>query len=343
MAKSEAYDIDVITMDFRGLPNYESVTPNFRVHRVNCLRSRRDISQPWELAIYLVSGFLKANQLIRKQQYDRVHCHFIIPTGILGLLIKWRFGLPYVISAHGSDVPGYNPDRFTLLHTFTRPLLKLICHHSERIIALSHYLKDLIRRKIAHYDDEKLIVIPNGIDAASYLPLAKEGVILSTGRLLPRKGFQSLIAAVSEDDIGYELHIAGDGPMANELQSISRSSKTPVIFHGWIDNCSKEYKELLGKASIYCLVSKSENASVALLEAMSAGCAVITSTAPGCIETVDRSGLTIPYDNVSELRKVLVDLIGSKEKQSDFGQLARERILANYQWDPIIKEYTKYL
>jgi glycosyltransferase involved in cell wall biosynthesis len=100
---------------------------------------------------------------------------------------------------------------------------------------------------------------------------------------------------------------------------------------------------LLGKASIYCLVSKSENASVALLEAMSAGCAVITSTAPGCIETVDRSGLTIPYDNVSELRKVLVDLIGSKEKQSDFGQLARERILANYQWDPIIKEYTKYL
>ena len=47
-----------------------------------------------------------------------------------------------------------------------------------------------------------------------------EKIILSTGRLLPRKGFQHLIQAVSNEDIGYDVHICGDGPMMNELKKI---------------------------------------------------------------------------------------------------------------------------
>ena len=341
LAESETNNIDVVTMGFRHLPAYEELTPNLRVHRVKSLRGRRDISQPWEQAMYLFSGFMKARQLIEKGRYHKIHCHFIVPTGILALLLKSRFGIPYVISAHGSDVPGYNPDRFVFLHFFTRPLLKLICDEAEKIIALSHYLKDLIRQKISYYDDSKLVVIPNGIDPEKFKPLRKEKIILSTGRLLPRKGFQHLIRAVSPKDFGYEVHIAGDGPMLGELQVLAQDSKTPIIFHGWMDNNNEEYCELLGQASIYCLVSKSENASMALLEAMSAGCAVITSEAPGCVETVAQSGKTIAYGDVGSLAYTLSAFADDPGTQTKYGVTARNRILAHFQWQEVMREYVK--
>ena len=50
-----------------------------------------------------------------------------------------------------------------------------------------------------------------------------------------------MIKAVSDSDIGYEVHICGDGPMMNELQALAKESKTKIVFHGWINNNSEKY------------------------------------------------------------------------------------------------------
>jgi len=49
---------------------------------------------------------------IKKQKiaFDLIHAHFIFPDGVLAFLLSRLTGLPYLITAHGSDVPGYNPD-----------------------------------------------------------------------------------------------------------------------------------------------------------------------------------------------------------------------------------------
>lgn len=332
------HSVDVVTMGYKDLPRVE-VKDGIRIYRLDCLRSKKEICRPHEMLSFLVAGRVFLAKHLKKHKYDVNHTHFIIPTGILALWAKKRFGIPYIISVHGSDVPGYNTDRFKFLHKFTRPLLIKICDNSKKVIALSDYLKGLIIKNIKPYNNLKLIKIPNGIYPDKFVPRKKKKIILSTGRLLPRKGFQYLIKSVSDKNYGYEVHIAGDGPMMPELKKLANSSKTKIVFHGWMDNKSKEYKELLETASIYVLASEKENASISLLEAMSAGCAVITTNISGCPETVGDAGIIIGPRDSTQIKQQVKSLIENSSHIKNLGKKARSRVLSNFRWDKIIGAY----
>lgn len=334
------HSVTVVTMGFKGLPKYEK-KDGIKIHRVWCLRSKKEICHPHEMLSYVISAKRFLRKHLLNNRYDINHTHFIIPTGIISLWAKKKFGLKYIITSHGSDVIGYNNDRFNFIHLFTKNMLRKVCDNSNLITTPSNYLKELIRKNIANYSDDKLIKIPNGIDPSIYVPKKKKRIILSTGRLLPRKGFQYLIKAVSNEDIGYEVHICGDGPMMDELKKLAEESKTKIIFHGWIDNNSKEYKDLLGSSSIYVLASLKENASIALLEAMSAGCAVITSNVSGCPETVGDVGLKVNPSDVEDLRRKIYGLIEIPKIIKSLGDKARYTVCKTYDKEIINKEFEK--
>jgi glycosyltransferase involved in cell wall biosynthesis len=339
LVKHYEYEIDVVTMGYKNLPKKEVVIPGLTIYRVPCWRSKKETCQPFEQLTYLLSGYLHCRKLLKIKKYDLMHVHFLIPTGILALILKKQFQLPYIVTSHGSDVPGFNPDRFTFLHRFTQPLLLSICKNAASVVSPSNYLKKLMLQKISPELKEKITYIPNGIDTTQFVPGKKEPYIFSSGRLLPRKGFQDLIAAVSNASLPYEVHIAGDGPWRAHLEQMARDSKTKIIFHGWLSNTSSEYKSLLEHASIYCLLSKNENASIALLEAMSAGCAVITKNDTGTAETIGDSGLLIERDDTKELEKILESLTTLPDMQRTLGKKAHHRVQEHFSLDKITQQY----
>ncbi len=336
LSETGDFDIDVVTMGYKGLSKYQEINANFRVHRVKCWRSKKELSHPWEQATYLISGWFKCKELLRKNKYDMCHCHFIIPTGILALRLKKKFGLPYVVTSHGSDIPDYNPDRFTFVHKFTKPFLRLVLNNSNFALTGSQYLADLANKidSIVKYQ-----VIREGFDSTKFTPQIKKRYILSTGRLYPRKGFQILIQAVSDEDIGYEVHIAGDGPQMLQLKELAKKSKTKITFHGWMNNTSKEYKDLLEQTAIFVLASERENSSVSLLEAMNAGCAVITTNVSGCPETVDSAGILIKVNDAADLKSKINDLVNNPIKIISLQKAAVERVKQAYNWNTILKKY----
>ncbi len=343
LTDTENFDIDVITMGYKKLPQYEKISKNLRLHRVKCWRSKKEICYPWEQLTYLVSAYLKCRKLLQENKYDLCFCHFIIPTGILALELKKEFGLDYIITSHGSDVPGYNTDRFKFLHKFTGSILRKICNNAKIIITPSQFLKKLIINNIDPGVKNKIKYIPNGIEMNKFARKEKKKYILSTGRLLERKGFQYLIKAVSGKDIGYKIHICGDGPMLGELKKLAKVSKTKIIFHGWLNNNFQEYKDLLGQASIYCLMSSKENASISLLEAMSAGCAVITTNVSGCPETIATAGLLVNPKDYLDLNKKILSLINNQKNLLMYQKKAIERIENFFDWKIIIKKYEDLL
>jgi glycosyltransferase involved in cell wall biosynthesis len=334
------HSVDVVTMGFKGLPATEMVQ-GINIFRVPCIRAKKEICHTHEMLTYVLSAIRFIPSLFKQKKYDACHTHFAIPTGLVAAWVKQKYKLPFIITSHGSDIPGYNNDRFTFAHHFTKPLLKKVLKESSGNFAGSQYLADLGNKNIAPATPFK--VIRQGFNSEQFVPQAKEKIILSTGRLLRRKGFQYLIEAVSATDIGYEVHICGDGPMMPELQQLAAKSKTKIVFHGWIDNNSPEYKELIEKAAIYSLVSAKENASKSLLEALSTGCAVITSNIAGCPESVGDAGITIDPENATILRDTIMHLIENPNEMKARGLAARKYVLATYDWAHLMQQYESAL
>lgn len=334
------HSVHVVTMGFKGLPAEETVD-GVRVTRVPALRKRKEMCTTPEMLSYVASAIRYLSGHLKRESYDVCHAHFLIPTGLVALYAKRRFGLSYIVTPHGSDVPGYNEDRFTMQHRLTAPILHAVARNASAIAFPSAYLKRLAEEQIGKYGH--MLVVPNGIDASDVVPGTKKPYVLSTGRLLPRKGFQHLIAAVSEADLGYEVHICGDGPMRVELERMAASSKTKIVFHGWIENRGEEYRRLLSEAALYVLASSRENASVSLLEAMSAGCAVVTTDVSGCPETVADAGLLVPPEDADAIADALRRLVDDARLMAALQRKARERVLAAYDWSGIIERYEHLL
>lgn len=338
---TRGYTVDVVTMSYRGLAKFETVD-GVNVFRVPSLRSKKEICRLHEMLSYVISATRFLHKRLKHVHYDISHSHFLIPTGIISLWAKKKFGLEYIITAHGSDVPGYNPDRFTVSHMFTKPILNAVCANAKAIIAPSHFLRELILKSVTGIEN-KLLLIPNGIDSNTFLPRKKQNIIVSTGRLLPRKGFQYLIEAVSGEDIGYEVHICGDGPMMPRLREMAKLSKTKIVFHGWLNSDSEEYKDLLGSAAIYCLCSLRENSSVALLEGMSAGCAVVTTNVSGCKETIGDAGVMVPPQDARALTTALTGLINNPSARAAYQHKARDRAIKCFDWNEISNRHDRLL
>ena len=122
--EARGHEIDVLTMRYRDLPHLENLGDRVRVHRVPSLRGRVDISHTYEMLTYVCMGLLAALRLARRNRYDVCHAHFILPTGLVALALNRLTGLPYLLSAHGSDVPGHNPNRFRIQHRLTPRLIR---------------------------------------------------------------------------------------------------------------------------------------------------------------------------------------------------------------------------
>ena len=333
--------VDVITMAYGLLPQYEERN-GIKIHRIESGRKLPNMSRLVEHLKFLYGArkFLKTH--LKNNNYDVVHAHFFISSGVLAYWL-WKYHkIPYIITPHGSDLPGYNPDHFKWMHLFTPRLIRLLILNCQFVISPSKYLGNLVIPLLKN-DNDKLKIIPYGITLPEPSPQDKKNIILSTGRLLRRKGFHWLIEAVSSIDIGYELHIAGDGPMMSELKELASRSKTRVVLHGWLDNKSKKYHDLLRKAKIYSLVSSSENVPVSLLEAMSYNCAVITSDETGCAELVADAGVLIPANNLEVLKSTISDLVQDEDRIIELGKRAQKRVKDHYVWSKVGLSYKEVL
>lgn len=331
------HHVDVVTMAFRGLQKYE-VRGGVRVYRVPCLRGSVDVSHPHEQASYMIRALPAAVRLAKVNDYDVMHCHFIIPDGLVALAVRRRVRIPLIVTAHGSDVPGYNPDRFKILHRLISPVWRPAVRSIDTIACPSRFLEELLlqRERAA-----RTVTIPNGFDLDKFVATkSRTGSILIVTRMLERKGVQDVLRALAGTDLGFELHIVGTGPYLNALKELARQLKVDARFHGWLDNDSDELKALFETSSVFILPSHAENFPLVLLEAMAAGMAIVTTGQTGCREVVGDAALLVPAGDETAIRGALQQLVSDTGLRERLGRDARTRIEKLFSWRSVAKQYT---
>lgn len=330
------HEVDVVTMGFRGLPDYEKVS-GVNVYRLAPKRKRAEICHTREMVPHLLSAFSHAKRLVATRNYDINHTHFIFPDGVLAWKLGSITGLPYVITAHGSDVPGYNPDRFQLQHTVLAPLWRRVVRSAECVICPSAHLQGLLwkNRRMARSE-----IIPNGIYPDKFSPARDKLMrILVVTRMFERKGVQYLLEALRGRTLDCEITIVGDGPYLDTLKHLADETCADVRFRGWLDNESAELRELYETSSIFVFTSQHENFPVNLLEAMTAGMAIVTAEDPGSSEVVGDAAVLVPDSQPDHLFSTLQYLVQNPSRCKEMGAKARQRLEANFIWPTIAGRY----
>jgi glycosyltransferase involved in cell wall biosynthesis len=330
------HQVDIITMAYRDLPR-EEVVGGVQVRRIPCIRSKVDVSHPHELASYMVRAAPEAMRQAREGKYDVLHCHFILPDGLAAIWASSNSNIPLVVTAHGSDVPGYNPDRFKLLHKLIAPAWRSIVRRIDRIVCPSRYLEQLL---LDHEPKASTTVIPNGFDLERF-SASRDRVrrILVVTRMLERKGVQDVLRALAGTDLGFDVDIVGTGPYLETLVQLADSLGVDAKFHGWLDNDSTELKDLFETSSIFVFPSHAENFPLVLLEAMAAGMAVITTNQTGCIEVVGEAALCVDAGDESAIRAALVELAGNDSLRARLGADARQRVEQHFSWQTVASKH----
>ena len=321
------HSADLVTMKFDKLPRKEQLQ-QLEINRIPCWRTSANISNPLQMFIYLMRALPLALRLARKNEYTINHTHFIFPDGVLALLLKKITGLNYVLTAHGSDVPGYNPDRFVYLHILLRPLWRAVVKNASTVICPSVYLEHLILKT---QPDAITTIIPNGIDLNRFNPNRdKLRRILVVSRIFKRKGIQYFLHSLAGLKHDYEVCIVGDGPYLDELRRLVDELELTVRFTGYLDNKSQSLRDLYETSQIFVFPSSAENFPIVLLEAMTAGLAIITTRGTGCAGVVGTTALTVPPKDSDAIRQALVKLTSDEGLRTQLGRQAHERVKLHF-------------
>jgi L-malate glycosyltransferase len=118
---SQGHQVDVVTMGFDRLSGHD-VEDGVAVHRVPGSRRRPHLCTIAEAATYLPAALRQAQALTQRRRFHINHTHFLLPDGFNAALLKSWTGLPFIVTAHGSDVPGYNPHRLRIAHRLLAPV-----------------------------------------------------------------------------------------------------------------------------------------------------------------------------------------------------------------------------
>jgi len=110
----------------------------------------------------------------------------------------------------------------------------------------------------------------------------------------------------------------GDGPLRQELQ---KQAADRVSFLGQ----RADVAELLAGFDVFVLPSNTEGMSIALLEAMAAGCPIVVTAVGGNIELIKhmQTGLVVPPNDETALRAAIERLLADRVLAARLGTAAR--------------------
>jgi len=170
-------------------------------------------------------------------------------------------------------------------------------------------------------------IIPNAIREVKLYPdISREKMILYVGRFAWEKGPERLILAFNAipDRQGWQLHMAGSGPLLNEMKKLAGNLNISdeVFFHGRV----QEIDHLYARAGIYVLPSLLEGFPNSLCEAMAAGlpCICFDKIPYQEIFTNGIDGIAVRDGDLNELTNTLVRLIENKSLRDMMSSRAKE-------------------
>lgn len=232
--------------------------------------------------------------------------------------------------------------RHRLVHGRLLPrLCAASCRRSDLVLCLNRAERDwLVAAGWA--PAERVAVQPNGVSDRFFSPLRGTANaaprLLFLGQWLPAKGVADLVAAfvqIAAARPGIELCCAGTLAPAERVRADFPAALREAVRVA-PELSRDEVADCLRRADVFVFPSRSEGFSLALLEAMASGLAIVATPVGAAADLLrdDDNALVVPVGRPRELGDAVVKLIDDGELRRRLGRAARETA-EGYRWESV--------
>jgi len=329
----------VLTSPYPGAKEFDAAQP-FQIERVR---------EPVLLPHWLMAR--RINEMARRVGAELVVLDPAVPLGIVG---PW-LDLPYDVVVHGAEVtvPGRLPG--------SKQVLGRVLRGARQVIACGNY--PAAESVHAAGRELPITVVPPGVDTDRFRPLdpaeraaarAKFGVsddalvVVGLSRLVPRKGFDTLIRAAAElarRGVDIQVLIGGSGRDRQRLDALIAQLGAPVTMVGRVDN--DDLGAFYGCADLAAMLCRNrwggleqEGFGIVFLEA--AACAVpqVAGDSGGAADAVvdGLTGLVVDQpEDVDVVADALQALLEDPHRRAAMGEASRQRAVHEFSYDVLAR------
>lgn len=300
------------------------------------------------LPFFLLSQAISIFKLLRNNNYDLIHAHWLIPQGLLAVVMSKLFKVkPKILcTSHGGDL-------FALQSAFFTKIKQWVLANCDGATVVSEYMRKTCRQ--IKNIEEKLYVCPMGVDLINTFKPAEQiardmNQILFVGRLVEKKGLTFLLDAMALLHGKFpqlKLLIIGDGPEKDSLQAQCRrlNIENRIQFLGALNQ--KQLAMIYSSAGIFVMPSvvdstnDQEGLGLVAIEAMGCGCAVIASDLPAIKDIIEHNinGLVVKPGDKNQLASAIEHLMTDENLRNMIASRARASVIEKFDWQIITNQY----
>jgi glycosyltransferase involved in cell wall biosynthesis len=268
------------------------------------------------------------------RNYDVVHIHAVyLWTGIAAARAARRAGVPYVISPRGMLVPALIREKSRLVKT---AWLRLLERRGFANAAAIHFTTELEweEAKQVAIPLPSPVVVPNGIEVEPRPAVERDShTLVFLGRVNWKKGLDRVIDALPSLP-AVRLLIAGNDEEGLTPVLLARAAALGVServeFLGPVYGAAKN--ELLARATLFVLLSTSENFGNAVLEALAMETPVVLSSGVGLADEVVRA------EAGAVGTESIAPLLADAARRARMGRNGRALVESRFAWPRVAQE-----
>lgn len=277
---------------------------------------------------------------IQQQRIDLVHAHGTRAASNVFWAAS-NLSLPLIYTVHGWS---FHDDQAPVIKKIRVLGEQLLTQKSNLTISVSTSNQRTGQQQFPGFES---VVINNGIDTSRFNPAnsfpdlrAELGIsptavlLVFVARFTHQKQPLTLLdafAEVAKQRSDVHLLMVGDGEQKQE--AVEKLKKLACQNQVTLVPFRNDVPAVLATADIYVLPSLWEGLSIALLEAMSMGKAIIATKTDGTVELLtDReNGLLVPIDNLKDnLIKAIIRLSADAQGRKEMGDAARQTVIEGF-------------
>ncbi len=268
----------------------------------------------------------------RSFNFDIIDSHFAYPDGFGAVLLGKLFKRPSTITVRGTI-------RKLLKCPLIRAQIRYALDKAAKVFTVCNDLKGVVTD--IDINEEKVVVIPNGVDIEKFRPMEKikarkelglpidKKIMITVGGLVERKGFHRVISVIPEikkrlPDVMYVM-VGGPSVEGNYEPVLRQMVKElglekDVLFVG--PRPHDKLYQWLSASDIFCLATSNEGWANVFLEAMACGLPVVTTRVGGNEEVVVSENYGLLF-NIEDKQAMIDAIIKAFRKNWDREMIVR--------------------